>query len=297
MRICRFNDDRIGIARPDGIHDVTAIVEELPAAKYPFPIGDLLITHLERLRGKLEDLADRSPPVAPESVSFLSPVANPTKIVGVPTNYRAHVEEMEVARAQRAGAAAPAGGNRAASGVQAIRDQGFFLKANSSLVGPSEGVTIRFPNRRNDHEAELGIVIGRPCSNVSEEKAYDYVAGYALALDMVVRGPEDRSFRKSIDSYSVLGPWLVSADEIPDPQNLDLELRVNGQVRQKSNTREMIMNIREQIAFASTFYTLLPGDIIMTGTCEGVGPVKDGDVMDVEIERIGRMRVPVYGPT
>jgi 2-keto-4-pentenoate hydratase/2-oxohepta-3-ene-1,7-dioic acid hydratase in catechol pathway len=144
---------------------------------------------------------------------------------------------------------------------------------------------------------ELGVVIGRKGSNIPEASALNYVAGYAIALDMVVRGSEDRSFRKSIDTYAVLGPWLVTADEIPDPGHLDFSLSVNGEVRQKSNTQHMIMSIPRQIAWASTFYTLWPGDIIMTGTCEGVSRVVPGDVMHCEIAGIGAMDVRVSAAT
>ena len=114
---------------------------------------------------------------------------------------------------------------------------------------------------------------------ISVDEALSVIAGYSIALDMVVRGPEDRSLRKSGDSYAVLGPWLVTADEVADPQALDFFLNVNGEARQASNTGRMIMTIAEQIAYASRFYTLYPGDIIMTGTCEGVGPVTPGDII------------------
>jgi 2-keto-4-pentenoate hydratase/2-oxohepta-3-ene-1,7-dioic acid hydratase in catechol pathway len=168
-----------------------------------------------------------------------------------------------------------------------------FLKASSSLVGPGEGVAVRFPDRRSDHEIELGLVIGRECSDVPEARALDVVAGYAIALDMSVRGTEDRSFRKSIDSYSVLGPWLVTPDEVPDPDNVDFTLKVNGAVKQQSNTRHLIFKTRKLIAWASRWYMLYPGDIVMTGTPEGVGPVGPGDVMDCEMQYIGSMRVAV----
>ena len=176
---------------------------------------------------------------------------------------------------------------------KSIEDQGLFLKAVSALVGPGEGVAVRFPDRRTDHEAELGVIIGKAGSDIPESEAFNHVAGYALALDMVVRGTEDRSFRKSIDTYAVLGPWVVTADEIDDPDNLDFALTVSGEPRQKSNTSLMIMNIARQISWGSTFYTLLPGDIIMTGTCEGVGRVGPGDVIEMEMQDIGRMEVPV----
>jgi 2-keto-4-pentenoate hydratase/2-oxohepta-3-ene-1,7-dioic acid hydratase in catechol pathway len=152
---------------------------------------------------------------------------------------------------------------------------------------------VRFPTRRTDHEMELGVVIGKTASNVPVSQALSHVAGYAIALDMVVRGPEDRSMRKSIDSYAVLGPWLVTADEIAQPQDLAFRLSVNGELRQQSNTKFMIMDIARQIAWASSFYTLLPGDVVMTGTCEGVAQVLPGDLMHCEIDGIGAMDVAV----
>jgi 2-keto-4-pentenoate hydratase/2-oxohepta-3-ene-1,7-dioic acid hydratase in catechol pathway len=174
-----------------------------------------------------------------------------------------------------------------------IRTAGPFLKANSSLVGPSEGVALRFADRRNDHEVELAVIIGKTGSAIPAARALDYVAGYAIGLDMTVRGTEDRSVRKSIDSYSVLGPWLVTADDIADPNNLDLWITVNNEPRQKSNTRMLILNVQQCIEFFSSYYTLLPGDIIMSGTPEGVGPVKNGDLMIAEVEKVGRMEVRV----
>jgi len=136
-------------------------------------------------------------------------------------------------------------------------------------------------------------VIGQTAANVAPADALSHVAGYAIALDMTVRGPEDRSLRKSLDSYSVLGPWLVTADEIPDPHALGIRLDVNGDVRQQASTADMIIGIAEQIAWASSYYTLYPGDIIMSGTCAGVGQVLPGDLMQCEIEGIGAMTVAV----
>ena len=270
------------MVRGETVHDVTGIVEELPAVRYPYPPGDALVAGLGALRGAMERLADAAPGLPVSGRRFLSPVANPTKIMGTPVNYQAHAEEAhadaEISVAARRGS---------------IEEQGLFLKANSALVGPSEGVAVRFPDRRTDHEAELGVVIGRTAQDVAREDALDYVAGYAIALDMVVRGSEDRSFRKSIDTYAVLGPWLVTADEIPDPDALSFELAVNGETRQKSTTALMIMDVRRQIEWASRFYTLHPGDVLMTGTCEGVGRVVPGDAMTLTFEGIGAMEVPV----
>jgi len=283
MKICWFDDQRLGLVGDGVMHDVTAALKVLPPPRYPSHIkGDLLIAHLAEVRREIERIAGTAPSRRIGDVRFLSPVVQPTKIIGTPVNYLKHVEEAD---AQREVFTMRYRGS--------IEEQGLFLKATSALVGCGEGVKIHFPDRRTDHEIELGVVIGKKASNVSEDTALQYVAGYAIALDMVVRGTEDRSLRKSVDTYAVLGPWLTTADEVPDPGSLAFSLRVNGELRQSSNTAQMIMPIARQISWASQFYTLWPGDIIMTGTCEGVGRVQPGDVMQCEIDRLGAMNVRV----
>jgi len=287
MKICRFNhkslgENRIGVVRDGTVLDVTAALESLPAYRYPFPLGDQLVANLDSLRPRMEKLADGATGVPAADVAFLSPVANPTKIIGVPQNYEEHAQEATADHGISQGRPR-----------RKMEDQGLFLKANSALIGPSEGVAVRFADRRTDHEAELGMIIGRKGSDIAYDDAMGYVAGFAIAMDMVVRGPEDRSFRKSVDSYAILGPWMVTADEIPQPGNLDFFLSVGGEVRQKNNTRNLILDLPGQIAWASQFYTLHPGDIIMSGTCAGVNRVQPGDVMHLEFDGIGAMDVPV----
>ena len=136
-------------------------------------------------------------------------------------------------------------------------------------------------------------MIGKAARNVSRDRALEYVAGYAIGLDITIRGTEDRSFRKSPDTYTVLGPWLVTADEIPDPGALDLTISVNGEVRQASNTRYMILGVPELIELASSFYTLHPGDVVLTGTPEGVSPIAAGDRIIASIQSVGGMDVQV----
>lgn len=174
-----------------------------------------------------------------------------------------------------------------------IAEWGLFLKAGSSLIGVSDPITLRFPTRRNDHEVELAVVIGRSCRQVRAADALSYVAGYALSLDMTLRGTEFQCFRKSIDSYSVLGPWLVTADEVLDPGSLALWLEVNGQQRQRASTNDLIYDVPHLIEFASAFYTLEPGDVIMTGTPEGVGPVHPGDCIRAGIDGLGQLDMKV----
>lgn len=282
MKLCWFNDNRFGLVQDGKVLDVTNALDSINLNTYPERIGDPVIRQLDVLKPVIEKLAPSAPAIALSEARFLSPVAQPTKIIGTPANYLKHVEEaeanMEVFTNRYTGP---------------IMEQGLFLKAVSALVGPSQGISLRFPDRLTHHEMELGVVIGKKGEGISEAEALEYIAGYAIALDITVRGPEDRSFRKSIDSYAVLGPWLTLADEIADSGNLDFSLSVNGEEKQASNTGYMILDIAKQISWASQFYTLWPGDIIMTGTCEGVGEIKPGDELQCRIEQVGEMNVQV----
>lgn len=284
MKICWYDNQRLGVVENNTVFDVSAALGLLPIRRYPTAPGDLLIAHLDQVRTAIKRLLPTASSKPIQQVRFLSPVANPSKIIGVPVNYEDHVAEAKADKATFSTDRFK--GN--------IEEQGLFLKATTSLVGPANGIRLRFRERLTHHELELGVIIGKIANNVSEADALSYIGGYAIALDMTVRGTEDRSQRKSIDTYSVLGPWLVTADEIADPQALDISLSVNGKIRQQSNTAMMIMGIARQIAWASSFYTLYPGDIIMTGTCAGVDRVVPGDVIHAEISGIGPMDVTVY---
>ena len=265
MKICRFDDNRVGIVRDDQVLDVTAQADP----------GTCIPSLPARL--DLERCARR--PLA--SVRLLSPVRAPGKIVAAPVNYRAHIEEMHRSNVSP-------GHN-----IPDIDRAGLFLKATSSLVGPAEGIAQRFLDRRTDYEVELVVVFGKSASEVSQDKALDYVAGYCVGLDITVRGTEDRSFRKSIDSYTVLGPWLTTADEIPDPDRLQLTLHQNGELRQNTNTSDLLFGVRRLIEFATSFYTMQPGDVLFTGTPAGVGPIKPGDRLRAACEGLGAMDVEV----
>jgi 2-keto-4-pentenoate hydratase/2-oxohepta-3-ene-1,7-dioic acid hydratase in catechol pathway len=284
MRFCRFNDDRLGVVRNDRVHDVTAVLEGLPALRWPTPAGDHFFNHFEALRPQMQALADATPGVPVSSVRLLSPVGNPGKIVAAPVNYQLHLDESRADTAINFG-----------TQVKTIADYGVFLKATSSMIGASQAVVADWPERRIDHEIELALVIGKTGFRIPEAQALSYVAGYMIGLDMTIRGTEDRSFRKSLDTFTVFGPHVVTADEVADAGQLDFELKVNGQSRQRSNTRHLIWGVQKLIAYASKAYTLYPGDIIMTGTPEGVAPVVGGDTMHAWIEGIGEMTVAVTG--
>ena len=208
MKLCRYDEDRLGVVVGNMVHDVTAAQDEIrKGARYDMK-GDAVIAALPAWRKRIEEIAATAPGKPLAGVKLLSPVARPSKTMAAPTNYKKHIEEM------RARTDIP----REALQRQPpdIGKAGIFLKSNSSIVGPSEGIPIRFLDRTNEHEIELVAVIGKQGTNIPKDKAKDYIAGYTLGLDMTCRGGEDRSFRKSPDSYAVLGPWLVTADEVGD---------------------------------------------------------------------------------
>ena len=285
MKLCRFNGDRLGLVEGDTVRDVTAALEAIPPVRWPIPLGDPLVVHLDALRTAVQRVrgAAQSLPVA--SVRLNSPLTNPSKVMAAPANYRLHVEQ------DTKDAGVDQGVHRKAlEGVERPTEKyGLFLKATSAIVGAAEGVQVILPERRTDHEVELAVVIGKPGHGIPRSEAMDHVAGYCIGLDMTVRGAEDRSFRKSPDTYTVLGPWLVTADEVPDPHALTMSLWVNGQRRQHSSTGAMTVDIPDLIAIASSMYTLHPGDVILSGTPEGVGPVLPGDTVRVACEGIGEM--------
>jgi 2,4-diketo-3-deoxy-L-fuconate hydrolase len=285
MKLCRFDNDRLGVVIGDKVHDVSAVQDEIRASARYDMRGDAVIAALPQYRKRLEEAAAKAPGKPLSSVKLLSPVARPTKAMAAPTNYAKHIAEMAARRDL------PEGATKRHSSK--IGEAGIFLKANSSIVGPSEGIPLRFPDRRNEHEVELVIVIGKQGSDIPKEKAFEYIAGYVLGLDMTTRGTEDRSFRKSIDGYSPIGPYMVTADEIKNPDDLVATLHVNGELRQTAHTQDLVYDIARLIEFASSFYTLYPGDVYFTGTPEGVGPVKPGDIIKAHCDPLGTLEIAV----
>jgi 2-keto-4-pentenoate hydratase/2-oxohepta-3-ene-1,7-dioic acid hydratase in catechol pathway len=280
MKLCRFDQKHIGLIEGDLVYEVTDLfdLEHL----WPPKPGDPVIRQALALKDALSTQTGWRIGRPLSEVRLESPLAAPGKIVGAPINYRAHIEEAHADEGIGFGRS-----------FADLKDHGLFLKANSSLIGPSDEVRLRFPERRSDHEIELVVVIGKEARQVSRERALEHVFGYAIGLDMTVRGPEWPVFRKSADSYCVLGPWIVTADEIKDPDGLELRLKVNGETRQRASTRQLIYDVEALIEYASSFYTLHPGDLIFTGTPEGVSQVMPGDVMDCSIQGIGEMRIAV----
>ena len=213
-------------------------------------------------------------------VRLAAPIPNPGKIVAVARNYRAHAAEQ--------GQAAPP------------EEPVLFLKATSCVIGPEDDVVIPAASHQTDYEGELAVVIGRRARHVHAADALSFVAGYTIANDVSARDFQNQRGQhfigKSCDTFAPLGPALVTADEIPDPQDLGLSTRVSGETRQSARTKDMIFPVAKLIAFASRLMTLEPGDVLLTGTPGGVGMagspprwLREGDVIEIEIERIGRL--------
>lgn len=273
MKLVRFNQNRIGVVDGGTVRDVSEAAGIDPSS-WP-PVGMVqLIRDFPRRREAIEQafVQARSVPLA--EVTLTTPIPWPNKLIAFPVNYSAHGKEME-------------SNSRADT-------QGFFLKANTSLSGASEPITIPdLPGKAFHHECELAIIIGSGGRHISRANALKHVFGYSCLVDVTVRGKQERVMRKSFDSFCPVGPWIVTADEIEDSGNLTMQLWVNDDLRQNANTRDLILDIPGMIEMASSVMTLEPGDIIATGTPEGVGPIVPGDVVTIEIERVGRMTLNV----
>lgn len=269
MRFIVFGEHRLGVIERDEVIDITSLVSGSVTSAGPL---DQLIN-----AGSLDALSPaalRELPRCPiDGLKLEPPLPRPGKVVGAPVNYLDHKVEMSEQRT--------------------IADLGVFLKAPSSVIGPGGRVILPYSDMRTDQEGELVVVMGRTARHVDIDDALDYVFGYTCGLDMTVRSTEDRSTRKSFDTFAPIGPWVVTADEIPDPGDLTLQTRVNSAVRQDVSTSELIFRVPELIAYTSSVMTLWPGDVIFTGTPAGVGPVGDGDTIEVTISGIGTLTVTV----
>ena len=218
-------------------------------------------------------------PISKEAI-LKAPILRPPKIVALGLNYALHAKE----------------GN-AAVPVEPI----IFMKAGSSVIGPDETILLPGGLGRMDHEVELAVVIGRRATAVKKKDAMNFVAGFTILNDVTARELQAKDleqkhpwFRsKSFDTFTPIGPWIVTVDEIPAPIRLGLECRVNGAVRQKANTSSMVFDVPTQIEFISKHITLEPGDILSTGTPNGIGPIEDGDQVLCRIEKIGELKNPV----
>lgn len=285
MRLACFDDFRIGVVQDDQVHDVTRVVPERWHGT-PYAMNRL-IEDFARLRPRVEEVAAAAPGRPLAEVTLLAPVPAPTHLFAAPLNYHAHVAEMT-------------GSDMVGTGYVAssAAELGFFLKATGSLVGASGAIELpNLPGRSFHHEAELGVVIGRATRDVDEADALDSVFGYTCLMDITLRNQpgknQERVMRKSFETFTPLGPVVVTADEVGSPTDLDVELWVGDELRQKTNTSLLIASVAQLIADTSKVLTLRPGDVFATGTPEGVGPIVPGDTVRLRIARVGELVMPV----
>jgi 2-keto-4-pentenoate hydratase/2-oxohepta-3-ene-1,7-dioic acid hydratase in catechol pathway len=272
MKLFRLEGNRIGVIESDAWYDINAALPTDPGVWPPTQMVSFLATFAERRATILQDPAVKRIDPAPDKL--LTPIEWPNKLIAYPANYQKHREEMN-------------------SQNRADKNR-FFLKANSSLSGPNDPIVMpTVEGREVHHECELGIIIGKQGRHISRGDCWDYILGYTCLIDVVVRGQEERVWRKSWDSFCPNGPWITTADEVPDPNALDLKLWVNGELRQSANTRDLLLDIPGMIAMASEAATLYPGDIIATGTPEGVGPIAPGDDVRIRVDHVGEMNLKV----
>ena len=274
MKLIRFgeiNKEKPGVLLPDGTKiDVSRFVNDYDEHFF----GNQGIENLNNWLEKNQD----SCPVLDNDIRLGSPLFRPSKIVCVGLNYAKHAQE---------------------SGMDVPEEPVLFFKASSAIIGPYDSITIPKGSEKSDWEVELAVVIGNKASYVSEKDALSHVAGYVLHNDVSERSFQlERSGQwvkgKSCDTFAPIGPFIATPDEIKDPNNLNLWLKLNGEEMQNSNTSDFIFNIQQVVSYISQFMTLLPGDVISTGTPFGVGLglnppryLKDGDVIELGIDGLG----------
>lgn len=271
MKLALFDGQRPGLVDGDVVIDLSSL---LPTPGVAGAWSDWLDAHGDFAGVADLDLTDL-PRLSLDSVTLEAPLPRPGKLIAAPVNYLDHKIEM--------------------SEQKTIAEYGLFLKATSSVLAPGGTVELPYSDKRTDQEGELGIVIGRNARHIRPEEAVSYVAGYTGVLDISVRSTEDRSTRKSFDTFTPIGPWIVTPDEVGDADSLRLDCWVGDEHRQSVSTAEMIFDVAQLVAYASSVMTLWPGDVIASGTPAGVGELADGQVVVLEIERIGRLRVDVSG--
>ena len=288
MQLCSYVADGVDGPRPAVLAGPGTLVD-LAAADPSLPAGLGGLLAAERA-GRLADLAAGAPEAARvqlDQVRLAAPVPPPSKIIGIGLNYRDHAAE---------------------TGQELPARPTVFAKFPNALTGPCDPIVLPAESNAVDYEAELGVVIGRRARSVPEDEALSYVGGYLAVNDVSARDVQNWtsqwSLGKSFDTFAPVGPFLVTAAEVPDPQKLEIETRVNGVTMQHSNTSNMVFTVAALVSQLSAVMTLEPGDIIATGTPGGIGGaqdpplfLKDGDIVEVEIERLGCLRNPVVaGP-
>lgn len=286
MKLLRFHTadgPTLGVLRGDEVVSLKALAVDFPTMLSVITGGDEALATIGAFAGSATDTLPL------DGVRLLAPIERPGKFLAIGMNYRKHIAEAE------------------RLGVPEPKQQFWFNKQTSCIVGPFDD-TDPGVSEKLDYEVELCAVIGRAAKGVSEADAPGHVFGYMVANDLSARDWQTHSptftMGKSFDTHGPIGPWIVTADEIPDPHALTLRCLVNGEVRQQSDTGQMVNNLWAQIAYLSTAFTLDPGDLLATGTPEGVGVgmqpprfLQVGDVVRCEIDGIGAIENKVARPS
>jgi 2-keto-4-pentenoate hydratase/2-oxohepta-3-ene-1,7-dioic acid hydratase in catechol pathway len=276
MKIALFNQSKLGLVQEEVVYDISSLTswnnQDPQKSLHNF------LENFAELRPKIQEGLSQCEVYSLSDVKLEPPVPNPSKIVAAPVNYYLHQDEMN---------------EQFSNAEYTIENLGFFLKAPSSIIGPNDTVKLPFKDRRTDHEAELAFVVGKRAKDVPASEAHNYIFGYFALMDITVRGKEDRPWRKSFDTFTPIGPWIVTADEIGNPNELGFKLWVNDELRQSANTKDLIYDCYKFFEVASAAMTLEPGDILTTGTPEGVGEINKGDTVTIKIDRIGEFSVNV----
>ncbi len=291
MKICHYNSNEAGAVEGDRVHPIGAALVKAGLLRVGYTmleVIDALANNPAAMPCARDSLmSGDSLPLA--GVKLLAPILNPSSLWAAAANYKAHAAEMLT----KSG-----GPDRAALSKDDLMAE-FFLKPGSSIIGPDDTVILPKISKDVDFECELCAVIGKPARRVSEANALDHVFGYTICWDISQRDPwgrdrqNTRNIRKGFDTFTALGPWIVTRDEIAEPQDLTIEVELNGRPAMTAHTSDMICGVREHIRFLSDVLTLRPGDLITTGTPAGVGKLAAGDRLKGSITNIGAMSLAV----
>jgi 2-keto-4-pentenoate hydratase/2-oxohepta-3-ene-1,7-dioic acid hydratase in catechol pathway len=291
MKICHYNANQAGIIEDNQVYPLGDALKKAAILRERYTMVEVVEALIDNPAALqiARDARGTGVPVPLASVKLLAPITNPPSIWAAAANYRAHQTEMSV----RTGTSYE---SKKLSKDELMAE--FFLKASSSLIGPGGTVILPKIAKHVDHECELCAVIGRPARKASEAQALDHVFGYTTLWDFSIRDPwgkqqNTRNIRKGYDTFTGLGPWIVTRDEIADPQDLHITVEQNGTRVMTAHTADMICTLREHIRFLSDKITLRTGDLITTGTPAGVSRLADGDRLTGGIGGIGEMAFTV----
>jgi 2-keto-4-pentenoate hydratase/2-oxohepta-3-ene-1,7-dioic acid hydratase in catechol pathway len=291
MRVCHYNNNQAGVVIGDKVFNIGEALIKAGLARNGYSMLEIIdvLANDSRAMEIARNAAQGSGGLALSSVKLLAPITNPGSLWAAAANYRAHQKEM----IERMGSA-----DRATKSDDELMAE-FFLKPTSSIIGPGDTVILPKISKLVDFECELCAVIGKRARKISEDRALDYVFGYTICWDISQRDPwgkgmqNTRNIRKGFDTFSALGPWIVTRDEIDEPQNLTIKVLQNGKEAMVAHTSDMICGLRQHIRFLTSCLTLRPGDLITTGTPAGVSKLSDGDHLHGTIEKIGSMELNV----